>query len=103
MIWLADLNQFFADYEKVACAFFSTFGFLWVLVRLCVTAYNAIANKARLGQRQEWQGEYSNVWEERYNNLHADYKELNSSYHKVTIRIIKLEAKLDKRVYDNKK
>ena len=70
------IEQFFYDYKYTAGAFFSFFGFLWVLVKLFISAYKAISSRAKLDQRNDWQSEYFDVQEARYDRLLDKYDEL---------------------------
>lgn len=86
---LADIEQFFTTYKNTAWAFFTSFGFLWIVTRLALSAYNAISNKAKLDQRQEFQAGYFDIQEARYDRLLDKYDDLLDKYYKVLLHLQK--------------
>lgn len=80
MIELLDiLNEFFTKYKNIAWAFFSSVAFIWASIKIGLSAYKAIANKAKLGQRHEFQAGYFDTQEARYDRMLDLYVKLEKS------------------------
>jgi len=69
VIDMNSIELFFYTWRFTAGAFFSFFGFLWVLVKLGLSVYNAISARAKTDQRHVFQAGYFDVQEDRQKQM----------------------------------
>jgi len=87
------IEQFFTDYEKTAWAFFSTVAFLWAAIKIALTAYKYISNRANLNQRHEFQAGYFDIQEARHDKMLGIYIELKSDFIALENKSLKADIK----------
>ena len=75
-----EVEIFFATYKNTAWAFFSSIAFIWAMIKICLSIYRAIENRAKLGQRHEFQAGYFDTQEARYDRLLDMYTELKKDF-----------------------
>lgn len=96
-IFMAWLETTLAAYRNIAMFFFSSVAFIWAMIKICLSIYSAIANKAKLGQRHEFQAGYFDTQEARYDRLLDMYTELKKDFCELENKALNAEiARLNK-------
>ena len=60
---------FLSSYRNIAMFFFSSAGFLWIVIRIVLSACEKIAKRANLSQRHEFQAGLFDVQEARHDRM----------------------------------
>ncbi len=92
---IEEVELFFATYKNTAWAFFSSVAFIWAMIKIGLSVYKAIANRANLAQRHKFQAGYFDTQEARYDKLldkHDKlidkYVTLEGKYNKILLHIV---------------